>query len=129
VTVGGSFARFVATGLLNTLFGYGLYAVLVFAGMGYVMALLLATVIGLTFNFFSFGRLAFRMPVAGRRFPGFVAVYAASFALNAGLLRFFVHVGGLDPYLGQLACVPPIALLTYLALDRWVYVKEKHGER
>ena len=129
MTQGGSFARFVATGLLNTLFGYGLYAALVVSGLGYLPALLLATMVGLTFNFFSFGRLAFRIPLAGRRFPGFVMVYAASLTLNAVLLRVAVQVVGLGPYLGQLVCVPLVALLTYLALERWVYVKEKHAER
>ena len=43
---GARVARFLATGALNTAFGYGLYALFVALGMPYLPALATATVLG-----------------------------------------------------------------------------------
>ena len=121
-------ARFLATGLLNTAFGYGVYAALVLAGMPYIPALVLATVAGVVFNFFSFGRLAFRVSADGAGFARFVAGYGAALALNAALLWIAHERLGLDPYTAQLACLPPTVLATYLILNHWVYARARpHG--
>ena len=121
-------ARFLATGVLNTAFGYGLYALLVAAGVPYIPALVLATVAGVVFNFFSFGRLAFRVRLARATFARFVAGYGLALALNAALLWAAHERLGLDPYTAQLACLPPTVVATYLILNRWVYAEASpHG--
>lgn len=117
----GPLARFLATGILNTAFGYGVYAGLVACGLPYLAALVLATVAGVIFNFFSFGHLAFRARLGGERFARFVAAYCAILALNAALLWVVRHVAGLDPYTAQLVCLPPTVIATYLILQNWVY--------
>ena len=50
---------FLGTSVLNTVFGYSIYAGLVFAGVPYLAALLAATVLGVVFNYLSFGRIVF----------------------------------------------------------------------
>lgn len=121
-------ARFLATGVLNTAVGYGLYVLFVALGMAYLPALALATVLGVIFNFFSFGKLAFRAALGGATFVRFVAGYGASLALNAGLLWLAHEKLGLDPYTAQLACLPPTVLATWLVLDHWVYAPARpHG--
>lgn len=120
--------RFLATGLLNTAFGYGLYALLVAAGVPYLPALVLATAAGVVFNYFSFGRLAFRVTPARAGFARFVAGYGLALALNAALLWAAHERLGLDPYTAQLACLPPTVVATYLILNRWVYAQARpHG--
>jgi putative flippase GtrA len=128
VSEGRKVARFLATGVLNTAFGYGLYALLVFAGLPYLPALVVATAAGVVFNFFTFGRLAFRVALARGMFPRFLAGYGIALALNAALLWFARERLGLDPYTAQLACLPPTVAATYLILNFWVYAQPRpHG--
>ena len=117
----GRVTRFLATGVLNTAFGYGLYALFVVLGMSYLPALVLATVLGVIFNFFSFGKLAFRAALDGRTFARFVAGYGGSLGVNVVLLWLAHDRLGLDPYTAQAACLPPTVLATYLILRHWVY--------
>lgn len=120
--------RFLATGLLNTAFGYGLYALLLAAGMPYLPALVLATVAGVAFNFFTFGRLTFRAALDSGTFARFVAGYGLALAVNAALLWGAHERLGLDPYTAQLLCLPPTVAATYLILNHWVYAHARpHG--
>ena len=113
--------RFLATGVLNAAFGYGLYAIFVLLGVPYLLALALATAIGICFNFVTFGRLAFRATLTAAIFARVLAGYGLSLAFNMGLLWLLRQQAGLDPYTAQLICVPPTVALTYLILNRWVY--------
>ncbi|MFN6273722.1 MAG: GtrA family protein [Microcystis sp.] len=51
--------RFLLVGILNTLFGYFLYGSLILIGINYKLAALLATIIGVLFNFQTTRRLVF----------------------------------------------------------------------
>ena len=128
--------RFLATGLLNTAFGYAVYAALVAdldhqtgrlvaLGLGYLPALALATVIGVAFNYQSYGRLVFRAGGGSRAFVRFVLAYAATYGFNALLLHQAVQVAGVGPYLGQALCLPLTVALSWLLLSRWVYASPK----
>jgi putative flippase GtrA len=120
-----TFVRFVATGMLNAAFGYGLYAVFVLLGMPYLPALALATALGVCFNFVTFGRLAFRATLSPATFARFLAGYGLSLAFNMALLWLLRARAGLDPYTAQLLCVAPTVAVTYLILNRWVYALER----
>ena len=54
------FIRYVLVGIGNTLFSYGLYAVLLFIGFEYRVASLLALVLGIAFSFTTQGTVVFR---------------------------------------------------------------------
>ena len=45
------FMRFILIGIPNTAFGYSLYALLIFLGLRYDLAILIATILGVLFNF------------------------------------------------------------------------------
>ena len=53
------FARFLIVGTINTLFGYGVFAALITAGLESALALALATIAGVIFNYFTTGKLVF----------------------------------------------------------------------
>jgi len=53
------FIRFIAVGLINTIFGYGLYLTCLYIGFNYMLAALISTILGVIFNFFTTGRLVF----------------------------------------------------------------------
>ena len=114
---------FLAVGLLNTIFGYAIYAVLVFSNLPYLAALLIATLAGVTFNYFSFGRMVFQARGGWVVFGKFIIAYAAVYAINAILLSILTQGFYLSPYLGQVICIPPSVLLSWLLMNYWVYEK------
>ena len=114
---------FLAAGVLNTLFGYAAYAVLLFVGCSYPVALLLATIVGVMFNYFSFGKFVFSDHRDWIEFSKFVAVYVAIYAMNATGLWVLTQNFLLDPYVGQVICVPPSVLLSWFLMNYWVFKK------
>jgi putative flippase GtrA len=112
--------RFLLTGGLNTAFGFGLYALLVYAGMAAPLALAAATVAGVLFNFVSFGTLTFRR-LDSRRLPRFLVAYAAIYGFNLLLLEAVQRYAGTGPILGQLLCLAVVAPTAYLVLKTQVY--------
>lgn len=112
-------SRFLAVGVLNTAFGYVIFAAGILAGLPSGIALAIAMVIGVMFNFFTLGRLVFdsRDPT---RLPRFVAVYALTYVVNLMLLR-LVEGAGLGPLLAQLACLPVTVSLTFVLMRFLVF--------
>ena len=111
--------RFLAVGVLNTAFGYAIFAAGVLAGLPSGIALAIAMVIGVIFNFFTLGRLVFdsRDPT---RLPRFVGVYALSYVVNLLLLRLW-EGAGVGPLLAQLACLPVTVSLTFVLMRFLVF--------
>lgn len=114
-------ARFFSVGILNTLFGYLIYALLVLLHAPPLFALLLSTICGVIFNYFSIGRLVFRQRGGWSTFIRFICAYAIVYAVNAALLKAIIHYVALDPFLAQLMCVPPSVLTSWLLMNHWVY--------
>jgi len=114
------FLRFVAVGLLNTAFGYTVYAALVLAGLHRSAALVVATVPSILFNFRTTGLLVFRSRDNGLLLR-FVLVYAMSLGFNAALLEFLCRGMGLGPLTGQAAGLPLVVGLTFLAMREFVF--------
>ncbi len=113
------FVKFLAVGVLNTLFGYGCFAFLVFLGVHYSLALLVATVLGVLFNFKSTGYLVFGSR-DNRLILRFVATYAVVYAVNVSLLQGLV-MAGLDPYLAGAVLILPMAALAFILFRRLVF--------
>ena len=118
-----TFIRFLFTGVVNTIFGYGLYALLVAIKIPYLMALFLATLGGIVFNFFSFSRIVFNSKKNYFLFFKFVITYLFVYSVNALLLWLLVKDFSFDPLVGQLACIPISVILNWIVLNKWVYRK------
>jgi putative flippase GtrA len=112
--------RFGLAGALNTAFGFGVYSVLVLAGSPVSVALLIATVTGVFFNFLTFGALAFRR-LQARRLPRFLAVYGAIYLFNLALLEGLRAGTGWGPIAAQLACILVVAPSAYVLLKASVF--------
>jgi putative flippase GtrA len=110
------FLRFAAAGLLNTLFGYAIFAGLLLLGVNQLAALILAAAAGTLFNFQT-SRLVFRSRGRALRF---VAVYAAVLALNWSGLRAAVHFG-LAPLPAQALLCLPVATLSFIGQKFFVF--------
>ncbi|MFN3211273.1 MAG: GtrA family protein [Roseovarius sp.] len=106
-------------GLLNTGFGYGIFYGLLLLRLPPEVALLLAMVAGVLFNYLTTSRLVFQ--ARGRRaILPFVASYVFVYALNAVVLRLMI-LAGISAALAQAFLVLPFALLTFLILRSWVF--------
>jgi len=79
--------KFLSVGVLNTVFGYALYVILIFVNVPYLTALFVATVAGVIFNYFSLGRMVFDGLGGWFVFGKFVLAYGIVYAVNAALLR------------------------------------------
>ena len=116
---GRQFARFVAVGVVNTAFGYGLFAFFIYMGLHYTVASFLGTVLGIVFNFFTTGRLVFQN-MDNSRLPWFFGVYGITYILGIiGL--FFLDRMGLDMYRAGLLMIPPSAIISYLLNRQFVF--------
>ena len=115
------FVRFLFVGAVNTAFGYSTYVILLYIGLHYSAASLLATILGGIFNFFTTGRLVFAN-MDHRRFVRFCLVYAVSYVINVACLAIFDALGA-NMYLAGLPLILPMALLTYYLNKRFVFCR------
>src|SRR5471030_2606365 len=89
------FIRFILVGILNTVFGYSAFALFVFLGLHYTAAVFFATILGILFNFKTFGKLVFKNPYTDfnynlifKFFMGYVILYF----INIILIKLFILI-------------------------------------
>ncbi len=104
---------------MNTLFGLAVYVGCVMLGSPPWLAILVGTVAGIAFNFMSFGAYAFR-DLSLRRLPRFVCSYGATYLFNLAAFG-VLHAWVKDPVWCQMLLTPPVALVSYLLLSRFVF--------
>ena len=117
--------RFLLTGLLNTVVGYSLFAFLIIMNISYILSLLIATIGGVIFNCFSFGSIVYETKINYLVLLKFSAAYTVIYGVNALLLGALVNKLLLSPLLGQLICITPNVLLSWILLNNWVYKNVK----
>lgn len=111
------FIKFLFVGLVNTGFGYGVYALLVILGMPPQMALLLSFVIGVLWNYLSTARFVFEVSGFGR-LPAYGLCYVGIYGVNAGTLQVALNTG-IQPLLAQAILTPIVAVISFILLS-WV---------
>jgi putative flippase GtrA len=116
--------KFLSVGLLNTIFGYAVFAILIFFKVHYLAALFVATVAGVVFNYFTFGRLVFYKSGSSFTFVKFAIAYTAVYITNAALLGALTRDFLFSYYFGQMICIPPSVFLSWLLLNYWVYKED-----
>jgi putative flippase GtrA len=119
------FLRFLLVGGLNTLFGYSVFALLIFLKFHYAVAALISTTAGVIFNFQTVGRLVFNEHNLRLIFR-FFAVYAVVYGLNVLGLKLFdiVHVSA---YISGAILILPLAALSFVLNKLFVFNKKKPG--
>ena len=117
------FIRFLIIGGVNTVFAYSIYALSIFLGAHYTLAVLLSTVIGTCFSFKTMGTMVFDNPDNMLIFK-FIAVYALCYFLNIGILRVLTLVGVTNLYVAGLTSSLLVALVSF-SLNKWVVFRKK----
>lgn len=113
--------KFLSTGVLNTVFGYFVYAILLAINLPYLVALFAATIAGVIFNYFSFGKIVFRNISGWPVFIRYLIAYTLIYTINAALLGLLTEYFMINPYIGQVLCIPTGVLLSWLLMNYWVY--------
>lgn len=117
------FYRYIAVGVVNTLFGYGLFSLFIYADLHYSIALFSATVLGVLFNFKSIGLLVFRS-YNNKLIFRFIAVYVFLYCINLLFLKFFALLN-INMYFGGALLLPVTAVIGFLINKRFVFNNEE----
>jgi putative flippase GtrA len=116
------FLKFILVGGLNTLFGYGLFALLLALGLPYPYALFLATCIGVLFNFKSTGKLVFKNS-SNALLIRFILLYVFIYLFNLAAIKIFnIFLDNL--YWSGMIAMLPSALLSYYFSKKYVFVSK-----
>jgi putative flippase GtrA len=120
-------SKFILIGLLNTMFGYSAYALLIFFGLSFALALLISTVSGIIFNYFTFGQLFFNIGVNLENFIKFIITYLFIYLLNVSFLHLMINIWNVNSYMSQFLFLIPAAAISWLLMNYWVF-KEVYCE-
>lgn len=114
-----TFIRFLFIGGLNTAFGYSIYAILIYLHLHYSLAALMATILGVLFNFKTTGRLVFKSK-NNRLLFKFIGVYAIIYVINIASLKVF-NFYRVDMYLAGAVLLLPIAVIAFILNKNFVF--------
>jgi putative flippase GtrA len=113
------FLRFLVIGVVNTVFGYALFALLIWSNIPYPIAIGLATACGIAFNFQTTGKLVFD-GAPRQRLGRFVSVYFFIYCINVGSLNLLL-AKELNIYVANALLIIPLAILSYLLQQKFVF--------
>lgn len=111
--------RFLLVGVVNTVFGYILFAAFVLGGAPRLWAVIGMTALGALFNFRSIGHLVFERNDLSL-LPRFLGVYAGQCVINWFALSVMVEAG-FSALVGQAILVPFLAAGVYFAMQTLVF--------
>lgn len=114
------FFRFILVGILNTAFGYSLFALFIFLNIHYSLAVFLSTVLGVLFNFKTIGKLVFDSHDNSLIFR-FITVYVLLYLINISCLWFFKISGFENMYINGFVLLVPLALISFVLNKKFVF--------
>jgi putative flippase GtrA len=118
---GSQMLRYIVVGGLNTGFSYAIYAALVFAGLGYALANLLALMTGILISFKTQGRFVFNNSanrLLGRFILGWALIYLCTITLIGRIIAI-----GLDAYSAGALSLPFSIGLSFVVQKFFVFRK------
>jgi len=116
--------RYYQVGIVNTAFGYGMYALFVAAGLNMYVAQILAHVLGVAFNYITYSRHVFRDTAASK--PRFIASYMFNYLLGLASLVAVSRVVH-SPYLAGLVAMLFVSLVNFFVLRHAVFIANAAG--
>jgi putative flippase GtrA len=111
--------RYYQAGAVNALFGFGIYALLVYCGLNVYVAQIVSHIAGILFNYFTYSRHVFRD--AKPSWPRFLLSYAFNYLVSLGALmlaNLVVH----SPYMAGIIAILATSIVNYFALKHLVFI-------
>ena len=110
------FGRFILIGVVNTAVGFMVYAILVVLGISPQLALGIAFVIGVLWNFWTHARFVFHSQ-GYSPLPVYALCYVGIYAFNAISLAMALRIG-LGPLIAQGLIAPVAAVLSFFLISK-----------
>ena len=120
------FIKFILVGILNTLFGYGVWALLMYIGLHYAIATVLSTILAILFNFKTTGVLVFQNK-NNKLFWKFMQIYILTMCLSILGLK-CAKIAGINLYLAGLFLTGIMAIISFL-MQRYYVFKGNSNEK
>lgn len=117
------FAKFVMVGVLNTAFSYSIYAGLLYVGLSFILANLIAVALGIAFSFQTQGRIVFQQSDKGQ-WIRFVVAWSLIWLFNIALIKLLIELSFNAYWAGALA-LPPTVLTSFFVQKRFVFVPSR----
>jgi putative flippase GtrA len=115
--------RFLFIGTLNTIFYYTVYALLIFVGLNYIVAVTVSTLIGMLVSFKMFGRFVFNSS-DGRLIIKFTLATLINYILAVCFIYMFSNLG-FNYYLSGLLATVIGAFCSFVLNKYYVFKKIK----
>lgn len=112
--------KFILVGIMNTAFGYGIFALFIYLGLYYPLAVLFSMILGVLFNFKTIGKLVFDSSDNGLIFR-FILVYIITYFLNIFFLWLFKWLGFDNMYINGFVLLIPLAAVSFLLNKFFVF--------
>jgi putative flippase GtrA len=112
-------ARYLLVGVINTAFGYSIFAFFVLLHLHYAVAAFLSTALGMLFNFKTTGVIVFKSR-DNRRIMRFSGVYGITYVLAIAVLKVFKALG-VHVLVTAAVMALPMAALSFFLMRRFVF--------
>ncbi len=110
--------RYLVAGVVNTLFGFSLYAGMIWLGLDRYVAQAIGYVLGTGFNYFTYSRHVFAGAAPAKL--RFALSYAGNYLINLAGLKLASHYLP-NPYLAGAVTTMGVVVLNYVVLKRLVF--------
>lgn len=117
------FLKFLMVGALNTVFGYSVFALFTYLNLHYTISTLLATILGILFNFKTTGCIVFKNGDNKLIFK-FLFVYGVTYLLSIAFLRICEYFGFTNMYLNYAILLLPNAMIAYSLMKKFVFTNK-----
>lgn len=112
----GIIIRFLIVGMINTLFGIGIYWLLLYLGSNYQWASAMSMVLGIIFSFINHRTLVFK---AKGRFVRYILVWLFIYVVNIALISIIREYIG--DYMAGIALLPVNIFLGFVLMKQFVF--------
>ena len=112
--------KFLFVGVINTIFGYSLFALLIFIGLHYTIAVFIGTIIGIAFNFKTTGKYVFNN-TDNTLFFYFIGVYVFIYFFNIISLWLLQKIGVTNMYVAGAILILPAAVISFVLNRTFVF--------
>lgn len=115
-------SRFIFVGILNFFVSYGVYFILLYLNIYYILALLISSVIGITHSFIWNKKWTFKSKGdVWKESLRFVSVYGIAFLINLVILALFVENLMFNPKIAQLFALGVVSIISFYGHKYWSF--------
>ncbi len=115
-------SRFIFVGILNFFVSYGVYFILLYFNIYYILALLISSVIGIAHSFIWNKKWTFKSKGdVWKESLRFISVYGIAFLINLVILAIFVEKMMFNPKIAQLLALGVVSIISFYGHKYWSF--------